>query len=71
MIKKILKRVFSPFGRGGFWVIGFGGSLLWLFVFWLAYKISPTIEWNSEIIIGAFLGAFSFSYVASLIFYNN
>lgn len=71
MIKKILKKAFSPFGRGSFWIIGFCGSLLWSFIFWLASRISPAVEWNGETIVGAFLGAFGFSYVASLIFNKN
>jgi hypothetical protein len=68
---KIIKKAFAPFGRGSFWVIGLGGSILWVFVFWLANRISPTVEWNSEIIAGALLGAFGFSYIASLIFNRN
>jgi uncharacterized membrane protein YvlD (DUF360 family) len=70
MIKKGLKRIVSPFGKGSFWVIGLGGALLWLFVFWLAYRISPTIDFNRNTVAGAFLGAFAYSYIAQLIQYK-
>jgi len=69
-MKKLLKIIFAPFGRGSFWVIGLGGSLLWLFIFWLAYKVSPAVEFNGDTVAGAFLGAFGFSYVAQLITYK-
>ena len=67
-MKKIINRILSPFGRGSFWVLGFAGTFLWAFIFWLVNRISPVVEWNGEIIAGAFLGAFGFSYIASLIF---
>lgn len=67
-MKKILKRIVSPFGRGSFWVIGLGGSILWAFIFWLGNRVSPSVEWSGDTIAGAFIGAFGFSYVASLIY---
>ncbi len=67
-MKKILKRIISPFGRGSFWVIGLGGSILWAFLYWLAYRISPAVDFSVDTVAGAFLGAFGFSYVASLIY---
>ena len=63
MIKKILKKVWSPFGMGSFWVIGSCGSVLWTFIFWLGSRVSPSIAFNGDTVAGAFLGAFGFSYV--------
>lgn len=67
-MKKLLKRIVSPFGKGSFWVIGLGGSVLWAFIYWLAYRVSPAVDFNVDTVAGAFLGAFGFSYVASLIY---
>lgn len=68
---KIINRILSPFGRGSFWVIGFCGSFLWTFVFWLANRISLSVDFNGETITAAFLVAFGFSYIAGLIFNKN
>ena len=69
--KNLLKRILSPFGKGSFWVIGLAGCLLWLLIFWLAYKIGLIIYYNRETVAGVFLGSFGFSYVAQLIFFKN
>lgn len=69
-MKNLLKRIFYPFGKGSFWVIGLGGSFLWLFVFWILYQISPAVDFNGDTVAGAFLGAFGFSYVAQQIYYK-
>jgi uncharacterized membrane protein len=67
---KILKKLVSPFGRGSFWVIGFSGSILWMFIYWLVSLVGP-FPFTGESVAGSFLGAFGFSYVASLIVYKN
>jgi hypothetical protein len=69
-MKKIIKTIFAPFGRGSFWVIGLGGSVLWAFIYWLAYRVSPAVDFSVDTVAGAFLGAFGFSYVAQLIAYK-
>ncbi len=70
-MKNLLKRIVAPFGRGSFWVIGLVGTILWAFIYWLAYRVSPAIDFGFDTIAGAFLGAFGFSYVAQLITYKD
>jgi len=67
-MKKLIKKLIAPFGKGSFWVIGLGGSILWAFIYWLAYRISPVVDFGGDTVAGAFLGAFGFSYVAQLIY---
>lgn len=67
-MKKLLNKIVAPFGRGSFWVIGLGGTALWTFIYWLGYRVSPALDFNIDTAAGAFIGAFGFSYVASLIY---
>ena len=69
-MKNLLKRIFYPFGKGSFWVIGLVASLLWLLLYILINRIAPIYDSIGEVIGGSFLGAFGFSYVAQQITYK-
>jgi hypothetical protein len=60
----IINKIFSPFGKGRFWVLGIAGGFLLAGVL---NRASPVIPLNGETVTGVLLGSFSYSYVICLI----